>query len=205
MKNNHWQKKIYEKNLQINEYPFSEVVSYFKRLKLSKKKKQIKILEIGCGCGNNLSFLAQQGFKVSGIDFSHKAIKIAKNVFRKKKLSADLVVGNIKKLNWSNEKFDYVFDRAALTHNSHTDIPIILDEVSRVLKKKGTFVSFDLFSINIPNKKNFKVLGLTSFFNLNGIKKMFSKFNLKRIEKKKIYNQKNKLIDETFFVEGIKK
>ncbi len=120
-------------------------------------------------------------------------------------MSADLVVGNIKKLNWSNEKFDYVFDRAALTHNSHTDIPIILDEVSRVLKKKGTFVSFDLFSINIPNKKNFKVLGLTSFFNLNGIKKMFSKFNLKRIEKKKIYNQKNKLIDETFFVEGIKK
>ena len=34
---------------------------------------------------------------------------------------------------------------------------------------------------------------------------MFSKFNLKKIEKKKIYNQKNKLIDETFFVEGIKK
>ncbi len=40
MKNNHWQKKIYEKNLQINEYPFSEVVSYFKRLKLSKKKNK---------------------------------------------------------------------------------------------------------------------------------------------------------------------
>ena len=205
MKNNHWQKKIYEKNLQINQYPFSDVVSYFKRLNLSKKKKQIKILEIGCGCGNNLSFLAQDGFKVSGIDFSHKAVKIAKNVFRKKKLSADLVVGNIKKLNWPNEEFDYVFDRAVLTHNSYTDIPIILDEVRRVLKKKGTFVSFDLFSINIPNKKNFVVLGLTSFFNLRGIKKMFNKFNLKKIEKKKIYNQKNKLIDETFFVEGIKK
>lgn len=205
MKNNHWQKKIYEKNLQINQYPFSDVVSYFKRLNLSKKKKQIKILEIGCGCGNNLSFLAQDGFKVSGIDFSHKAVKIAKNVFRKKKLSADLVVGNIKKLNWPNEEFDYVFDRAVLTHNSYTDIPIILDEVRRVLKKKGTFVSFDLFSINIPNKNNYKTLGLTSFFSLIEIKKMFSKFSLKKIKIKKIFNQKNELIDETFFIEGIKK
>ena len=132
-------------------------------------------------------------------------MKIAKNVFRKKKLSADLVVGNIKKLNWPNEEFDYVFDRAVLTHNSYTDIRIILDEVRRVLKKKGTFVSFDLFSINIPNKKKYKTLGLTSFFSLIEIKKMFSIFSLKKIKIKKIFNQKNELIDETFFIEGVKK
>ncbi len=153
MKSNHWQKNIYEKNLQINEYPFSDVVSYFKRLKFSKNKKKIKILEIGCGCGNNLSFLANEGYKVSGVDFSYKAIKIAKQIFKKKKLSSKLEVGNIKKLNWPNEEFDYVFDRAALTHNTYDDIPVIIDEVCRVLKKKGTFVSFDLFSTNIAKKK----------------------------------------------------
>ncbi len=134
MINNHWQKNVYKKNLQLNKIPFDEVISYFK--KINSNKKKIYVLEIGCGCGNNLSFLAEEGYNVSGIDFSSKAIDIAKKNINSKKLKVDLKVGNIKKLDWPDKKFDFVFDRSAITHNTYEDINLILKEVRRVLKKK---------------------------------------------------------------------
>ena len=60
IKKNHWQSKIYGKKLQLNIFPFSEIISYFKNLKV-EKKNNVKILEIGCGCGKNLSFLTEEG------------------------------------------------------------------------------------------------------------------------------------------------
>ena len=37
IKKNHWQSKIYGKKLQLNIFPFSEIISYFKNLKVEKK------------------------------------------------------------------------------------------------------------------------------------------------------------------------
>lgn len=215
MKRNHWQENVYKKNLQINKFPFDEVVSYFKKLNVNKK--EINILELGCGCGNNLIFLAEEGYNVSGIDFSTKAIDIAKKIIKKKNLKVDLKVGNFKELDWQDKKFDYVFDRAAITHNTYNDINLILDRVRKVLKKNGTFISFDLFGLNIPDikygnkignytytdfkKGYYKKLGLTSFFNFIELKKLFKDFKIIKIEKKVLTNQKNIIITETYNIE----
>ncbi|MCI5126573.1 MAG: class I SAM-dependent methyltransferase [Candidatus Electrothrix sp. AR5] len=37
-----------------------------------------KVLDIGCGTGTNAIWLAQQGFEVTGLDISDKAIALAK-------------------------------------------------------------------------------------------------------------------------------
>ncbi len=36
------------------------------------------VLDVGCGSGDNAIYLASRGFKVTGVDFSAKAISIAK-------------------------------------------------------------------------------------------------------------------------------
>ena len=43
-----------------------------------KIKKRLKILEVGCGTGANLSFFIEEGFNTYGIDGSKVAIKLAK-------------------------------------------------------------------------------------------------------------------------------
>ena len=220
IKKNHWQSKIYGKKLQLNIFPFSEIISYFKNLKV-EKKNNVKILEIGCGCGNNLSFLAEEGYKVYGVDISKSAISFAKKIFKKKKLKGSFKIADIKKIDWPNNSFDYVIDRSTLTHNTYADIDLILNEIRRILKKRGTLLSYDLFGLNIPDikfgkkfKKNtfvdfkkgyFKLLGQTSFFNFKELKKIFKNFKILKIQKKITINEKNKIEYEVYSLIAKKK
>ncbi|WP_415300319.1 class I SAM-dependent methyltransferase [Candidatus Pelagibacter sp. Uisw_134_02] len=213
MEKNHWQEKVYSKKLQLNIYPFQGVISFFKSKKFRKKSK-IKILEIGCGAGNNLAFLAQEGFNVFGIDMSKSAISFAKKKFIQKKIKGTIKVGNIKKLDWPNNYFDYVIDRSVLTHNTNQDISIILDEIKRILKKNGTILSFDFFGSNTPDikfgkrlqyntyhkftKGYFKLLGKTSFFNYKILKKLFNKFKIFDINQIITKNKNGKTMYEVF-------
>tara|TARA_B100001989_G_C24330657_1_gene359812 strand:+ start:87 stop:455 length:369 start_codon:yes stop_codon:yes gene_type:complete len=105
VKNNHWELEIYKKKNQLNKFPYLEIVSFFRNKKF-KKKSKIKVLEIGCGAGNNLLFLAQEGFNVSGTDVSPSAINFAKKAFVKNNLKCFLKISDSKNLNWPNNYFD---------------------------------------------------------------------------------------------------
>ena len=45
--------------------------------------KQLKVLEIGCGSGANLIWLAEKGIQPNGIDISQKALDLCKDQFQK--------------------------------------------------------------------------------------------------------------------------
>ena len=78
-----WEKDIYAKGMQLNDWPYSEVVSDIMKLTSGKDRRQLRILEIGCGACNNLWFAAEVGFQVSGIDISKTAIEYGRITFRK--------------------------------------------------------------------------------------------------------------------------
>ena len=213
MKNNHWELEIYKKKNQLNKFPFLGIVSFFKN-KRFKKKSKIKVLEIGCGAGNNLLFLAKEGFNVSGTDVSPSAINFAKKAFVKNKLKCCFKVSDSKNLNWPNDYFDFVIDRACLTHNTNQHISTILNQAHRVLKKNGKILCYDFFGkkssdINYGKKLisntyykfkrgRFKNLGLVSFFDYKILKDLFYKFKIVNIENLIMRNKQKNIVFESF-------
>ena len=146
---NLWEEEVYKKNKQINKYPYTSVVSNI--FNFTKNREDKKILDIGCGTGNNLKFFAENGFNCYGIDISTTAVDICKKFIDKSNLKADVIVGESHKLSYENNCFDVVVDRASITHNSY-NFEKCIKEVYRVLKKDGIFIT-ELFGKNTTDKK----------------------------------------------------
>lgn len=106
--------------------------------KLFKKKGVKKVLDLGCGSGINLVYLAKHGFEVYGIDNSPTAIKIAKNWIKEKSLKADLKINNIyKRLPYKDNLFDAVISIKTIHHARIKNIRKATKEIERVLKPGG--------------------------------------------------------------------
>jgi len=106
--------------------------------KLFKKAGVKKVLDLGCGSGRHLIYLAKRGFNVYGIDISKHGIKIAKDWLKKKRLKACLEIGDFyKKLPFKDNYFDAVISIAALHHGKIGDIRKLINEMKRILKPKG--------------------------------------------------------------------
>lgn len=143
-----WESSIFGKGRHFNRYPFDAVIAFlFRHYGAAIKGKQpLKLLEVGCGSGNNVWATAREGIQTSGIDGSQSAIHMAQSLLREMDAKADLRVGCFTSLPWETNTFDIVVDRAALTCNRKHVIAESLDEIRRVLKPGGKFFS-ELFSI----------------------------------------------------------
>lgn len=98
--------------------------------KFLEKKKDIKILDVGCGTGSAFNFLSPFG-EITGIDISDEALKFAK----KKKIN--IKKGNITDLPFPNSSFDLVVCFDVLYHAYVKDCKKAIMEMNRVLKKDG--------------------------------------------------------------------
>lgn len=131
--------KIYQKGKQLNRYPFSDIVSLI--FKMKQAKPNLKVLELGCGAGNNVVFMASEGVSVAGIDISKTAIDFAKSRLQQLNLNAELIVGDFCAQPWQDNTFDLVIDRSALNCVPRKQIKQALAEVNRVLKPSGCLYS----------------------------------------------------------------
>lgn len=136
-----WEDEIYGGGRMLNRYPSEVVVSFILSSFPAAQRNGRRVLDIGCGAGNNLCFLAREGFDVVGVDGSKTAIEFARNQLEREKLKAELVVGDFSSLELDNESIDCVIDRCSITHNRRAVIERVLDEVRRILKPGGLFFS----------------------------------------------------------------
>ena len=100
---------IYEKpgeNPWTNKEPPKELVELIE----SGKIKPCKVLDVGCGEGYNSIYLASKGFDVTGIDFSEKAIQLAKNNSKEAGLDCKFLKMDWRELIKLDQKFDFVFE-----------------------------------------------------------------------------------------------
>ncbi len=81
-----------------------------------------KVLDIGCGTGDNCIWLAQNGFQVVGIDTSDEAIEKAKEKASKTKVECDFMIANFLKSKIQAAPFGFVLDRGCFhSFNSKDD------------------------------------------------------------------------------------
>src|SRR5512142_1701758 len=69
-----------------------------------------RAIDIGCGTGTNVVTLAQAGWKVTGVDFAPRAIKLARRKVIQAGLQAELSVNDATRLEGIKGSFDFAFD-----------------------------------------------------------------------------------------------
>ncbi len=97
------------------------------------------ILEIGCGYGSNLFWLAKKipSAKVRGIDINPKEVEIGNEFLTKRNISnVKLLVGKADKLDQFKDKsFDVVLTDAVLMYIGPDKIKKVIKEMARIAKK----------------------------------------------------------------------
>lgn len=123
-------------------YPPEELIRFIARnYYRTTSRSDVAILEVGCGPGANLWYLAREGFLTYGIDGSRVAIGRARDRLKYDGLHADLCVGDAMHLPYPDGVFDAVIDIECIYANSLQDSRLILAEIGRVLKPRGMLFS----------------------------------------------------------------
>lgn len=121
-------------------YPYSEVVAFVSRFATRKSPDQTRVLELGCGRGNNLWFLLREGFRAVGIDISSDALAAGSQMLRAEGHVPELLTGTFTALPFVRDSFDVVIDRGSLVCCPPGWLAAALDEVKRVLNPGGRFL-----------------------------------------------------------------
>ena len=127
-------------------YPYEQLIQFVAGNWFAlapEQRREIRILEVGCGSGANLWMLAKEGFSVYGIDSSAAGIAIAESHLRDKwSVSAHLQCASVLELPFAEDFFDAVVDIVTLQHLNLADSAGALAEVFRVLKPGCQFFSY---------------------------------------------------------------
>ncbi len=152
-------------------------------------KRNIKILDVGCGTGRMLSEIFSVGKKVryAGLDTSREMtahlMKKAKNLDVTKNIK--IKISDASKLPFKDEEFDIVFTYHLLWHLPTKEQEKMISEMLRVCKKGG-FVIFDILNKNFIWEKFKKIIGK---------EKTGEIYKLSVKDVKKIIGMKNERID----------
>jgi cyclopropane fatty-acyl-phospholipid synthase-like methyltransferase len=139
-----------------------------KIVKLFKKYNVKRILDLGCGSGRHLIFLARHGFDVYGIDMAKSGIKISKKWLDKEGLKANLKIRDIyKKLPYKDNFFDAIVSTQTLHHEKIEKIRKLIKEMERILKING-LIFITVFDLKCVPNKNKKQIAPRTFILLKG-------------------------------------
>ncbi|MEL6585655.1 MAG: class I SAM-dependent methyltransferase [Pseudomonadota bacterium] len=130
--------EIYGAGEQLNLYPFSSIVTFlFRHRPRDKDRADTKVLEIGCGAGNNLWFAAREGFDVTGLDASPPALAFARKRFEAEGLQGQFLQGDFTELPFADNSFDIILERAAVSQAPKPAARQAVAECARVLRPGG--------------------------------------------------------------------
>jgi SAM-dependent methyltransferase len=101
-----------------------------------------KVLDIGCGTGDNSIWLAQKGFQVIGTDTSDIALEKAKEKASKDNVECDFVLVDFLKNRIEGAPFGFVFDRGCFhSFNSEEDRRRFAQNVATHLEEAGLWLT----------------------------------------------------------------
>ncbi len=148
----------YKRNKYYNLKSDIPLIELKKLVRKYKNKKNVKVLEIGCGDGRRLALLKKKyNCKCYGVDPSRMAIKnkIDKKIIIKR--------GTADHLDFRDNKFDIIFFGFCLYVVDLKDLINVVSEANRVLKKSGWILIWDFYSkklIKTPYKHDKRITSI---------------------------------------------
>ena len=125
-------------------YPSEDVIRFVARnFYKVPDRGSVNILEVGCGTGANLWYIAKEGFAAYGIDGSASAIATCRQRMDAEVpgWKGELTEGDVSSLPYGDVCFDAVIDIECIYANLYDDAKRIYQEAHRVLKPGGKFLS----------------------------------------------------------------
>ncbi len=159
--------EIFQREGKVFEQPHPDVPQV---AQLLKERGSQRVLDLGCGSGRHVVYLARSGFAVYGLDNSPQGLALTQKWLDEEGLSADLQLGDMA-ARWPYEDsfFDAVISVQVIHHALAATIKKIIQEIERVLKKGG------FIFISVPKLRNqgreFEQIELNTFVPLDGPEK----------------------------------
>jgi len=170
-----------------------EALPNFKRYKIKR------VLDLGCGAGRHCVYLAKNNFDVVGVDVSWSALRMAKDWVCEENLkNVTFVQATMTNIPFGDRQFDAVISVSVIHHAVKRDIVKTIDEIHRILKRNGVFLT-NLASVKDPRygtgekveAGTFRILEafeekrfeeLHHFFTRRQLSKLFAHFTTAKIE-----------------------
>ena len=116
------------------DYPSPELVAL---VAANVLRRNSRVLDVGSGGGNDAIFMAQRGLRVTGVDISSAALRIAKKRAEKACVKVDWIKGIVLELPIEDESIDFITDRGLFHLIVDQERAGYALEVFRVLKNRG--------------------------------------------------------------------
>lgn len=113
----------------------SEDIYYY--LHLWSEKRSKKLLDLGAGIGRHSLLFAKNDFDVTAFDFSKEGLDKIENFADQLNLEIDLVNGNMNRLPFESQRFDFVVAYNSIYHTDYEGLIRTIYEIRRVLKANG--------------------------------------------------------------------
>jgi ubiquinone/menaquinone biosynthesis C-methylase UbiE len=110
-----------------------------------------RAIDIGCGTGTNVITLANTGWRVTGVDFAPRAIKLARHKASKAGIRADFLVRDATSLQGISGPFDFALDLGCFHGIPQDGRAKYLEELDRILAPSGFWLMYSFLKAN-PNE-----------------------------------------------------
>lgn len=105
-----------------------------------------RVIDIGCGTGKSLVWLAERGFSCTGVEIAPTALRMAGELADRKRVHCNWIFGSFPhdfgETSMPAASFDLAVDRGVFhLHTSRSDQRCFVEGVSRVLAPKGLWYS----------------------------------------------------------------
>lgn len=101
-------------NQSWGKYPAEPLIRFVAKNFYNKDRKSVHILELGCGPGANLWYLAREGFTFTGIEYSSSAVQQAEyrldNECPDWRNRGKIMMDDITKVDLGKDKYDVIID-----------------------------------------------------------------------------------------------
>ncbi len=103
----------------------------------TEQRKKMRLLDLGCGAGRHVIFLAREGFQTYGTDFSSEGINSTLEWLKSENISAIVKQAEMSDQPFPDNYFDGIICSEVLCYNNTSGVKKTVSEIQRILKNQG--------------------------------------------------------------------